>query len=140
MKHIINLYSSHLSLSLSLFFIYIFFGQFFNCYLTWLFIRPLTGLGTRDPKMDWKRSRLYKLARRTLVASIVSLTVSFCNVGYVVISDGHQRGLICLTMCTVDVTVSSHFCYYTQFVYIKFLFSVYTQVNVVTVHWVTYHI
>ncbi|KAI9365085.1 hypothetical protein BD770DRAFT_357012 [Pilaira anomala] len=87
---------------------------FFNCYLTWLFIRPLTGLGRRDPKLDWKRSRLYKLARRTLVASIVCLTVSFCNVGYVVISNGHQRGLICLTMCTVDVTV-----------------------NVVTVHWVT---
>ncbi|KAI8075720.1 hypothetical protein BDF21DRAFT_342978 [Thamnidium elegans] len=85
----------------------------FNFYLTWLFMRPLTSIG-RDPRTDWKTSRLYKLAKRTLVASVVCLSISFCNVLYVVISNGHQRGLVCLTMCTVDVTV-----------------------NVVTVHWVT---
>ncbi|GAA5814702.1 hypothetical protein MFLAVUS_008201 [Mucor flavus] len=83
----------------------------FNLYLTWLFMRPLTSIGI-DPRTDWKTSRLYKLAKRTLVASVVCLSISFCNVLYVVISNGHQRGLVCLTMCTVDV-------------------------NVVTVHWVT---
>lgn len=85
----------------------------FNLYLTWLFIKPLTTVG-RNTKTDWKTSRLYRLARRTLVASVVCLSVSFINVLFVVLSHGHQRGLVCLTMCTVDVTV-----------------------NVVTVHWVT---
>ncbi|KAI9016315.1 hypothetical protein CLU79DRAFT_819962 [Phycomyces nitens] len=85
----------------------------FNLYLTWLFMRPLMNVG-RNSRMDWRRSRLYKLARRTLVASLVSLLVSFANVLVVVITQGHERGLVCLTMCTVDVTV-----------------------NVVTVHWVT---
>ncbi|KAG0743853.1 hypothetical protein G6F57_002395 [Rhizopus arrhizus] len=86
---------------------------FFNLYLTWLFMRPLRNIG-RDTRTDWKATRLYKLARRTLVASIMCLSISFLNVLCVVITHGHQRGLVCLTMCTVDVTV-----------------------NVVTVHWVT---
>ncbi|KAI8374459.1 uncharacterized protein BYT42DRAFT_576444 [Radiomyces spectabilis] len=85
----------------------------FNLYLTWLFMRPLMNVG-RNSRTDWKRSRLYKLARRTLVASVVCLLISFFNVLVVVITHGHERGLVCLTMCTVDVTV-----------------------NVVTVHWVT---
>ncbi|CAO3665283.1 hypothetical protein G6F70_003015 [Rhizopus microsporus] len=85
----------------------------FNLYLTWLFMRPLTNIG-RNTRTDWKVTRLYKLARRTLVASIMCLSISFLNVLLVVLTHGHQRGLVCLTMCTVDVTV-----------------------NVVTVHWVT---
>ncbi|KAG2198744.1 hypothetical protein INT47_005429 [Mucor saturninus] len=85
----------------------------FNLYLTWLFMRPLTSIG-QNTRTDWKVSRLYKLARRTLVASIVCLSVSFVNLLLVVLTHGHQRGLVCLSMCTVDVTV-----------------------NVVTVHWVT---
>lgn len=68
-------------------------------------MKPLTSIG-RNTRQDWKVSRLYKLARRTLVASVVCLSVSFINVLFVVLSHGHQRGLICLTMCTVDVTVS----------------------------------
>ncbi|CEI88358.1 hypothetical protein RMCBS344292_02749 [Rhizopus microsporus] len=74
---------------------------------------PLMNVGMTS-RTNWKKSRLYKLARRTLVASIVSLLISFFNVLVVVITKGHERGLVCLTMCTVDVTV-----------------------NVVTVHWVT---
>ncbi|KAF7729621.1 hypothetical protein EC973_003994 [Apophysomyces ossiformis] len=85
----------------------------FNMYLTWLFMRPLMNVG-RYTRGDWKRSRLYRLARRTFVASVVCLLISFVNVFVVVYTHGHERGLVCLTMCTVDVTV-----------------------NVVTVHWVT---
>ncbi|KAI8980811.1 hypothetical protein BDB01DRAFT_795686 [Pilobolus umbonatus] len=85
----------------------------FNLYLTWLFMSPLMNVGLTS-RVNWKRSRLYKLARRTLVASIVSLLISFANVLVVVITHGHERGLVCLTMCTLDVTV-----------------------NVVTIHWVT---
>lgn len=68
-------------------------------------MRPLRNIG-RDTRTDWKATRLYKLARRTLVASIMCLSISFINVLCVVITHGHQRGLVCLTMCTVDVTVS----------------------------------
>ncbi|CAO3611602.1 unnamed protein product [Cunninghamella echinulata] len=85
----------------------------FNLYLTWLFMRPLMNVG-RNSRTDWKRSKLYKLARRTLVASVVCLSISFFNVLVVVTSKGHLRGLICLTACTLDVTI-----------------------NVITVHWVT---
>ncbi|KAI8643101.1 hypothetical protein BD408DRAFT_442976 [Parasitella parasitica] len=85
----------------------------FNLYLTWLFMAPLMNIGLTS-RANWKRSRLYKLARRTLVASVVSLLISFANVLVVVITKGHERGLVCLTMCTVDVTI-----------------------NAVTVHWVT---
>lgn len=69
-------------------------------------MRPLMNVGLNHSRMDWKKSRLYRLARRTLVASIVCLLVSFINVLVVVITQGHERGLVCLTMCTVDVTVS----------------------------------
>ncbi|KAI8889174.1 hypothetical protein K501DRAFT_282373 [Backusella circina FSU 941] len=85
----------------------------FNLYLTWLFMRPLLNVGMTS-RANWKRSRLYRLAKRTLVASVVSLLISFANVLVVVITQGHERGLVCLTMCTVDVTA-----------------------NVVAVHWVT---
>ncbi|ORX62273.1 hypothetical protein DM01DRAFT_1315706 [Hesseltinella vesiculosa] len=85
----------------------------FNLYLTWLFMRPLMNVG-RNSRTDWKRSKLYRLARRTLVASIVCLAISFLNVLMVVLSAGHMRGLVCLTACTLDVTI-----------------------NVITVHWVT---
>jgi hypothetical protein len=69
---------------------------------------PLMSVGLTS-RANWKRSRLYKLARRTLVASIVSLLISFANVLVVVITHGHERGLVCLTMCTLDVTVKLFF-------------------------------
>lgn len=68
-------------------------------------MRPLMNVG-RNSRVDWKTSKVYRLARRTLVASIVCLFVSFMNVLVVVLTSGHERGLICLTMCTVDVTAS----------------------------------
>ncbi|KAG0167957.1 hypothetical protein DFQ29_000182 [Apophysomyces sp. BC1021] len=69
-------------------------------------MRPLMNVG-RNSRMDWKRSRLYRLARRTFVASVVCLLISFANVFVVVYTQGHERGLVCLTMCTVDVTVTT---------------------------------
>ncbi|KAI9497893.1 hypothetical protein BDB00DRAFT_755909 [Zychaea mexicana] len=85
----------------------------FNLYLTWLFMHPLMNVG-RNTRTDWKSTKLYRLARKTLVASLVCLLISFLNVLVVVLTSGHERGLVCLTMCTVDVTI-----------------------NVITVHWVT---
>jgi hypothetical protein len=71
---------------------------------------PLMNVGLTS-RANWRKTRLYKLARRTLVSSIVSLLISFANVLVVVITQGHERGLVCLTMCTLDVTVSiCNFC------------------------------
>ncbi|KAI8095196.1 hypothetical protein BDF21DRAFT_328569 [Thamnidium elegans] len=84
----------------------------FNTYMTILFIKPLMKSedGTR---VGWKASRLHDVARRTLVASVVALLVSFANILTLTIFNGRERGVLCLTCCTVDVTI-----------------------NVATIHWV----
>ncbi|RCI06064.1 hypothetical protein CU098_013627, partial [Rhizopus stolonifer] len=85
----------------------------FNLYMTILFVMPLMQLG-KSVRTDWKTSRLQNVARRTLIASIVSLLVSFANVLALAVLNGRERGVLCLTCCTVDVTI-----------------------NVITIHWVT---
>ncbi|GAA5796051.1 hypothetical protein HPULCUR_001419 [Helicostylum pulchrum] len=89
---------------------------FINLYMTIFFIRPLLKLSSGAKKIDWKASRLNEVALRTLVASVVCLLASFANVFSLVMFDGRERGLVCLTCCTVDVTI-----------------------NVTTIHWVTSH-
>ena len=63
----------------------------------------------RNTRTNWKTSKLYRLARKTLVASLVCLMISFLNVLVVVLTTGHERGLVCLTMCTLDVTACRYF-------------------------------
>lgn len=82
--------------------------------MTIFFIKPLMKLGA-GVKVGWRASRLNEVALRTLVASVVCLVASFANVLALVLFNGRQRGLVCLTCCTVDVTI-----------------------NVVTIHWVLY--
>ncbi|CEP15213.1 hypothetical protein [Parasitella parasitica] len=84
-----------------------------NFYMTIFFVRPLLKLGA-GVKSGWRASRLNEVALRTMVASVVCLIASFANVLALVLFNGRQRGLVCLTCCTVDVTI-----------------------NVVTIHWVT---
>ncbi|KAI9491874.1 hypothetical protein BDB00DRAFT_468471 [Zychaea mexicana] len=84
-----------------------------NLYLTYLFVIPLINVSRSTTcRSTWKETRLYKLTKRTLIASLVCLLVSLANVLSVVITRGHMRGLVCLTCCTLDVTI-----------------------NVVTIHW-----
>ncbi|KAJ8658391.1 hypothetical protein O0I10_005743 [Lichtheimia ornata] len=85
----------------------------FNLYFTILFVLPLIRIG-RSVQTDWKSSRLHEVALRTLAASTVCLFVSFANILALVILNGRERGVLCLTCCTVDVTI-----------------------NVITIHWVT---
>ncbi|KAG1436701.1 hypothetical protein G6F56_013444 [Rhizopus delemar] len=59
-------------------------------------------------------SRLHDVALRTLIASIVCLIVSFANIFALILLEGRERGVLCLTCCTLDVTI-----------------------NVITIHWVT---
>ncbi|KAG2215509.1 hypothetical protein INT46_006769 [Mucor plumbeus] len=85
-----------------------------NLYMTIFFIRPLLKLGKSNNTNDRKQSRLHEVALRTLVASLVCLLVSFANIFSLQMLNGRERGLVCLTCCTVDVTI-----------------------NVITIHWVT---
>ncbi|KAI7897833.1 uncharacterized protein BX663DRAFT_481151 [Cokeromyces recurvatus] len=85
-----------------------------NFYMALFFIRPLIKLGKNTKSTNWRTSRLNEVALRTLIASIVCLLASFANIFSLFMFQGRERGLICLTCCTVDVTI-----------------------NVITVHWVT---
>ncbi|CAO3689227.1 unnamed protein product [Rhizopus stolonifer] len=86
-----------------------------NLYMTILFIRPLIKMGGTNLAFGSKRnSRLNEVALRTLVASVVCLVVSFANIFSLIMLSGRERGLLCMTCCTLDVTI-----------------------NVITVHWVT---
>ncbi|KAG0754083.1 hypothetical protein G6F57_013690 [Rhizopus arrhizus] len=86
-----------------------------NLYMTILFIKPLMRMSGNTIAFGSKmNSRLHEVALRTLVASVVCLVVSFANIFALVMLNGRERGLVCMTCCTVDVTV-----------------------NVITVHWVT---
>jgi hypothetical protein len=83
--------------------------------MTILFIKPLMRMSGNTIAFGSKmNSRLHEVALRTLVASVVCLVVSFANIFALVMLNGRERGLVCMTCCTVDVTV-----------------------NVITVHWVT---
>ncbi|KAI9314171.1 hypothetical protein BX666DRAFT_1863071 [Dichotomocladium elegans] len=84
-----------------------------NLYLTYLFVKPLLNSTFTQTQRNWRQTRLYKLTRRTVVASIVCLLVSLANILTLAIAQGRERGLMCLSMCTADVTI-----------------------NVITIHWV----
>lgn len=96
---------------------------------------PLMNVGLTS-RANWRKTRLYKLARRTLVSSIVSLLISFANVVVVVITQGHERGLVCLTMCTLDVTVCLLFCLFYFFLFLLITSSLFLKINAVVIHWV----
>ncbi|KAI9309515.1 hypothetical protein BJ944DRAFT_258375 [Cunninghamella echinulata] len=86
-----------------------------NLYMTILFVRPLLKLDkVSNNNKDHQAERLKDVARRTMVASVVCLIVSFANIGSLAILKGVERGAICLTCCYTDVVI-----------------------NVITVHWVT---
>ncbi|CEI92165.1 hypothetical protein RMCBS344292_06435 [Rhizopus microsporus] len=82
--------------------------------MTVFFVRPLLKLGGLGIFSSTANSRLHEVALRTLVASVVCLVVSFANILSLIILDGRECGLLCMTCCTLDVTI-----------------------NVITVHWVT---
>ncbi|KAH8551896.1 hypothetical protein BGW37DRAFT_455832 [Umbelopsis sp. PMI_123] len=81
----------------------------FNLYMTALFIRPLmrSSIERGFPSdTHVERSELRILAKRTLTASVVCLLVSLANILILSILR-HERGLICLTCCTFDVTINA---------------------------------
>ncbi|KAF9114285.1 hypothetical protein BGX27_011263 [Mortierella sp. AM989] len=90
----------------------ILYDMFLSIWLTILFIRPL--MSSRSLLQGPTKSRLRDVARKTLIGAIVALILSSANVFTLVYFQGNERGLICLSSCTADVTL-----------------------NAITIHWVT---
>ncbi|KAG0235602.1 hypothetical protein BGW42_005041 [Actinomortierella wolfii] len=90
----------------------ILYDIFISSWLTLLFIRPL--MSSTSLLQGPSKGKLRDVARRTLLGSIIALILSSANVFTLVYFNGHERGLICLASCTVDVTL-----------------------NAITIHWVT---
>ncbi|KAF9978448.1 hypothetical protein BGZ73_002344 [Actinomortierella ambigua] len=90
----------------------ILYDIFISSWLTLLFIRPL--MSSTSLLQGPSKGKLRDVARRTLLGSIIALVLSSANVFTLVYFNGHERGLICLASCTVDVTL-----------------------NAITIHWVT---
>lgn len=85
---------------------------FISSWLTFLFVRSL--ISSTSMLQGPSKSKLREVARRTMIGSAVALVLSSANIATIVYYEGHQRGLLCLGLCTVDVTL-----------------------NAITIHWVT---
>ncbi|KAF9184047.1 hypothetical protein BGZ49_004478, partial [Haplosporangium sp. Z 27] len=83
----------------------ILYDIFISSWLTILFIRPL--MSSTSQLQGPSKGRLRDVARRTLMGSLISLILSSANVFTLVFFKGHERGLICLASCTVDVTLNA---------------------------------
>lgn len=90
----------------------ILYDLFLSTWLTTLFIRPL--LSSKSTISGPSKSRLRDVARKTMVGALVALLLSSCNIFTLAYFQGKERGLMCLSSCTADVTL-----------------------NAITIHWVT---
>ncbi|KAG0002092.1 hypothetical protein BGZ80_008896 [Entomortierella chlamydospora] len=90
----------------------ILYDMFLSSWLTLLFIRPL--MSSTSLLQGPSKGKLRDVARRTLVGAITALVLSSANVFTLVYFQGNERGLICLSSCTADVTL-----------------------NAITIHWAT---
>ncbi|KAF9344147.1 hypothetical protein BGX26_004734 [Mortierella sp. AD094] len=83
-----------------------------NIWLTFLFVRAL--ISSTSQLQGPTKCKLRAVAHRTLIGAILSLILSTANIASVVAFNGHERGVLCLALCTLDV-----------------------MLNAVTIHWVT---
>ncbi|GJJ70421.1 hypothetical protein EMPS_02770 [Entomortierella parvispora] len=90
----------------------ILYDLFLSTWLTMLFIRPL--LSSKSTISGPSKSRLRDVARKTMIGALVALMLSSCNIFTLAYFQGRERGLMCLSSCTADVTL-----------------------NAITIHWVT---
>ena len=90
----------------------ILYDMFLSVWLTALFIQPL--ISSKSMLQGPSKGRLRDVARRTLIGALMALILSSANVFTLVYFEGNERGLVCLSCCTADVTL-----------------------NAITIHWVT---
>jgi hypothetical protein len=77
-------------------------------YYTLVFIKmliwPSQNMTNNAPSAQ---TSLRYVAKRNLVAAVVALLVSSANIVILIALDGVERGLVCLTSCTLDVTLNA---------------------------------
>ncbi|KAH8556589.1 hypothetical protein BGW37DRAFT_19005 [Umbelopsis sp. PMI_123] len=81
---------------------------FITTYYTLVFIKmliwPSQNMTNNSPSAQ---TSLRYVAKRNLVAAVVALLVSSANIVILIALDGVERGLVCLTSCTLDVTLNA---------------------------------
>ncbi|KAF9344146.1 hypothetical protein BGX26_004733 [Mortierella sp. AD094] len=88
------------------------YDSLLSIWLTFLFLRAL--YSSTSKLQGPTKGKLRDVARRTLVGTILSLIFSTTNIASIAVFKGTQRGVLCLTFCTLDVTL-----------------------NAITIHWIT---
>ncbi|KAF9433276.1 hypothetical protein BGZ76_009666 [Entomortierella beljakovae] len=91
---------------------FIVYDLMMSSWLTFLFLKSLTS--STSKLQGPTKSKLRNVARRTFVGSVWALLLSTANISILVYFQGNERGVLCLTGCTLDVTL-----------------------NAVAIHWVT---
>ncbi|CAO3676500.1 unnamed protein product [Umbelopsis ramanniana] len=101
-------YFCHIGLGLPATLSLVSYDFFITTYYTLMFVRmliwPSQGGSNSAPGAQ---TSLRYVAKRNLVAAIVALIVSSANVVILITLDGVERGLVCLTCCTLDVTINA---------------------------------
>ncbi|KAF9201338.1 hypothetical protein BGZ49_008401 [Haplosporangium sp. Z 27] len=78
---------------------------FLNIWLTTLFVRAL--VSSTSNLQGPSSSKLRAVAHRTLTGTILSLILSTGNIASIVYYNGHERGVLCLSLCALDVTLNA---------------------------------
>lgn len=73
-----------------------------NLYLTILFVQPLW-----RPNLSHHSRNLRRLAKRTCIGCVLSLTITTINLVTLSVFHGEELGAICLACCTTDTTLNA---------------------------------
>lgn len=90
----------HLPASLSL----VVYDFVISFYLTALFTRQLIRVVPESPALS---TSLKYVAYRNITAALISLMVSVANLSILLWMNGSERAMVCLTSCTLDVTINA---------------------------------
>lgn len=101
-------YFCHIGLGLPATLSLVSYDFFITTYYTLVFVRMLIWPSQHGSNSaPGAQTSLRYVAKRNLVAAIVALIVSSANVVILITLDGVERGLVCLTSCTLDVTINA---------------------------------
>ncbi|KAI8583077.1 hypothetical protein K450DRAFT_224097 [Umbelopsis ramanniana AG] len=100
-------YFCHIGLGLPATLSLVAYDFFITTYYTLMFCRMLIWPAEGASGAPGTQTSLRYVAKRNLVAAVVALIVSSANVVILITLDGVERGLVCLTSCTLDVTINA---------------------------------
>ncbi|GAB5587277.1 hypothetical protein Unana1_02177 [Umbelopsis nana] len=101
-------YYCHIGLDLPATLSLVGYDFFITTYYTLMFVRMLIWPNQNMANSSaGTQTSLRYVAKRNLVAAVVALVVSTANVVILITLHGVERGLVCLTSCTLDVTLNA---------------------------------